>query len=88
MDDTLADCQKLPYWEELNDARRLVIADMVFNMGYRRFLSFVKTNAALEAGDYSEAAAEMMDSKWYRQTGRRARKLCSIMLWGDLDVSE
>jgi lysozyme len=52
-------------------------------MGPSRFRGFIKTNAALLAGDYSRAADEMVDSKWFRQTGRRAKKLVEAMRTGE-----
>jgi lysozyme len=84
---TLADAERLPYWDALDDVRRLIVADMIFNMGAKRFAGFVRTNAALAAGDYQSAADEMTDSKWYRQTGRRARKLVEAMRSGEWERS-
>ena len=79
----LAEASRLPYWDRLDDVRQLVITDMVFNMGASRFRGFVRTNAALAAGDYQSAANEMLDSRWARQTGRRARKLVEAMRTGE-----
>jgi lysozyme len=39
--------------------------------------------AALEAGDYAQAAVEMMDSRWARQVGSRAEKLKKMMETGE-----
>lgn len=75
--------KSLVYWGELNEARRLVICDMIFNMGMRRFRGFVRTNAALRIHDYQWAADEMKDSRWYRQTGRRAQRLEAVMRSGE-----
>lgn len=86
IDIVLAECGGLDYWDALDPARRMVVADMVFNLGLARFLKFKKTNAALLEGDYEKAAVEMEDSSWYRQVGRRAVKLQKIMRQGDLDV--
>ncbi len=74
--------QTLPYWETLDSVRQLIVADMIFNMGPNRFSGFVKTNAAIARGDYNTAADEMVDSKWYRQTKRRAHKLVEAMRTG------
>lgn len=83
MHEAASEAMKLPYFCKLNDARQLVIVDMIFNMGLPRFLGFVNTNAALEAGDFETAANEMIDSKWYRQTGRRAQVLAALMRSGE-----
>jgi lysozyme len=72
----------LPYFDGLNDARQVVVCDMVFNLGFRKWASFVKANEALADHDYETAADEMVDSKWYRQTKRRAVKNVRIMRRG------
>lgn len=82
--DVLEDCGRLDYFNSLDPARQLVVADMVFNLGLARFLRFVKFNAALAIHDYTLAAHEMKDSRWFTQVGRRAKKLHKIMLEGEL----
>ena len=78
----LKEAEKLPYFGRLDPVRQLVVCDLVFNMGLPTFKKFVKTNLALDRGDYAEAARELTDSKWYVQTGRRARKLVEMMREG------
>lgn len=80
---TVRDCERLDYWRDLDPARRVVIADMVFNLGFSRFTLFKKFNAAMAIKDYTLAANEMKDSRWYKQVGRRAEKLREVMLSGD-----
>ena len=82
MDDAIGEASTLPYWSKLNSSRKIVVADMVFNMGLPRFRGFVRTNRALAAHDYEWAADEMVDSKWFRQTGRRAKRLVKVMRAG------
>ena len=78
------DClAKIPCYSSLNEARRYVLANMCFNVGIRRLLGFKKMLAAVAAGDWSRAAAEMLDSKWARQVGPRAERLQNIMLKGE-----
>jgi len=69
-------------WSDLNDARKSVLVDMCFNMGWPTLSKFKKMFAALERGDYQEAANQMMDSKWYRQVGIRGKKLVESMRSG------
>jgi len=73
------DASSLSYWDSLSDVRKLVVADLCFNLGMSRFKGFVKANAALARGDWEAAADEMVDSKWYTQVGRRAKKLIFAM---------
>ena len=82
---TIDDVATLEYWDLLDDARKVVVADMVFNLGLTRFKGFIKTNQALSDGDYERAADEMVDSKWYRQTGRRAIRNVEIMRNGEFN---
>lgn len=83
---TLRDCERLDYWKDLDSVRALVVADMVFNLGLSRFLQFKKLNAALTLKDYTLAATEMKDSRWYNQVGRRAWRLREAMLSGEWNV--
>jgi len=81
--DALQGAALLPYWEQLDGPRQMVVVDMIFNLGLTRFLKFIKLNKALLIQDYLRAAHEMLDSKWYTQVGRRAKKLRRIMLTGE-----
>lgn len=73
-----------PWFEKLNDVRREVVSNMIFNLGESRFRKFRKMLLALEKGDYAEAAAEMKDSRWYRQVKGRATRLAKEMETGSL----
>ncbi len=65
--------RNLPYLRGLDPVRRDAILNMAFNMGFPRFLSFVKMHAAMERGDYDTAADEAKDSKWYREDVQKSR---------------
>lgn len=83
----LNEAEKFPWWGSLDPVRQLVVLDMVFNLGATRFRGFIRTIEAIERGDYASAAKEMQDSKWFRQTGRRAAALVRAMYTGELDES-
>lgn len=70
------------WFERLDGVRKEIVVNMVFNLGLTRFRGFKKMIAALEAGDYSRASREMMDSRWYRQVGDRAVRLTLVMQEG------
>lgn len=74
--------RSVPWWGQMNDARQIVLANMCFNLGIGRLLGFKKFLAAAKAGDYGTAAAEMLDSKWATQVGKRATELAEIMRMG------
>lgn len=56
-----------------------VLWTMVFQMGKSKVLNFKKAMAALGKGDYKEAARQMRDSRWYKQTTSRAEKMARIV---------
>ncbi len=66
---------RLPWTISIDEVRRAALVNMCFNMGIGGLLGFRKFLAALESGDYKSAAAEMMDSTWYKQVGDRAHRL-------------
>jgi lysozyme len=78
----IEDAERLDYFAALDPVRQMVVVDMIFNLGAARFSRFKKLNAALALPDYTLAAHEMMDSKWYTQVGRRAKKLREAMITG------
>lgn len=67
----------------LDDARHNVLINMIFNMGRPRLSQFRMMIAAVNAGDWNEAADQMIDSRWYRQVGNRAVELVAQMRTGD-----
>lgn len=62
-------------WEGFPDEVQQILVNMMFNMGRTRLSKFKKFNAALEAGDWNEAAVEGRDSLWYNQVTNRAERL-------------
>lgn len=58
---------------KLNDPRRAVVTDMVYQLGLGGFRQFRRMIEALEKNDFEKAAYEMTDSLWYSQSGRRSR---------------
>ena len=76
------EAEKFPVYSKLNQARKDVLIEMVFNMGYSRLSKFKKMFEALEKGDYSEAANQMLDSAWHTQVGKRAERLAYFMRIG------
>ena len=77
----LEDCERLyPFsFFDLPEEVQLIIANMMFNMGYSRLSKFVGMHRAVEAKDWNTAADEMVDSRWYRQVPNRAKRLVERM---------
>jgi lysozyme len=59
---------RLACFEQLSDVRKRVVLNMAFNLGWR-VLQFRRAIAALEAGNYTLTALEMMASLWATQVG-------------------
>ena len=72
----LTDCEKLyVQWEHLPEEVKLIVANMMFNMGYTRLSKFKGMKRGVDARDWNAAADEMVDSRWYRQVTNRADRL-------------
>ena len=71
-----------PVFYKLSKVRQNVLIDMAFNLGAVRFAGFKKMLAYVRRGYYELAAFEMKNSKWYKQVGRRGRRLMELMKKG------
>ena len=74
--------RRAPWVARLDEARQGVLINMAFNLGVSGLLGFRKTLALIEAGDYTKASVEMLDSKWARQVKGRATRLSEQMRTG------
>lgn len=54
-----------------------VCLHMAYQVGIEGFSNFIMTIAALKQGRYKDAASEMLDSKWHKQTPARAERLAA-----------
>jgi lysozyme len=80
IDDFAAQLTKaLPWVGGLSPVRQSVLVNMAFNMGLQNLLKFSRMLAALRAGNYAEAADEMLDSRWAQQVRQRAIELARQM---------
>lgn len=69
-------------WDEYPEHVRLAVVNMVFQMGEPRFRGFEKAISLIKERLFVEASHEALDSKWARQTPKRARRV-SMMLRGE-----
>lgn len=79
---TIKEIENFSYWEFTPGTVRAALIDMYFCLGMDRYSKFKKMNAALANRDYEEAAAQILDSKFAHQTGRRALELAAIVRMG------
>jgi len=69
-------------YTQLNETRRGVLIEMVFQMGVSGVSKFKRFLDAAYNRDWARAADEMLDSKWAKQTPERAKELARIFLRG------
>ena len=62
-------------YSQLNQVRRDILVEMIFQLGIGGVSKFKKFLAAALREDWSYAAKEMLDSQWFRQTPGRAKEL-------------
>ena len=76
----IKDCEKL--YDDFNylpEEAQLIIANMMFNLGYPRLSKFVGMKSGVDNRDWNKAADEMIDSNWYKQVPNRAGRLVKRM---------
>ena len=66
---------KLPWLNKQPENIQNDINNMAFNLGVNGLLKFKDTLKYLKADEYAKSAQEMADSKWYKQTGNRAKRI-------------
>lgn len=73
----------IPWWSGLDEVRRDVIINMAFNLGIEGLLKFKRTLLSIQNGEYEQASKEMLESKWAKQVGNRAKRLAEMMRTGE-----
>ncbi|MBF0189041.1 MAG: lysozyme [Magnetococcales bacterium] len=74
------------WFRNLDEVRKRVLVDMCFNLGLSRLMKFRRMLSALELGGFTTASIEMVDSRWARQVGERAKRLAKMMRTGEDDI--
>jgi len=70
------------WFGDLDEVRTEAVIDAFFCLGATRFRAFHKMIAAFEIADYKEAAIQMLDSNFAKQTGKRAIELAEMIETG------
>ena len=65
-----------------NEARREVLIEMIFQLGYMGVLGFKNMLGAIAANDFERASKEMLNSRWHNQTTERCLELSEVMKHG------
>jgi lysozyme len=61
--------------DDTTDVREEGLVEMAYNLGQSRLSKFVNMIAAVNAGDWSEAANQATASAWFNQVGQRAVRI-------------
>jgi GH24 family phage-related lysozyme (muramidase) len=80
-----ADCHVLfPEIKSFTPARQMGLINFVFQLGYRRALTFQHAIAAINTGRWADAAEEMQKSRWYEQTQKsRRERIIDMIRYGE-----
>lgn len=69
----------IDFFNSLDTVRQNVLINMCFNLGINGLLKFHNTLQAIKEGRYTDAAEDMLASKWAEQVGKRAVELSKLM---------
>ena len=76
----VSDCKKLfPDFDRFTPNRKMALTDFLFQLGYERARKFVHSIAAINTGRWEDAAKEMLDSSWAKQTPNRAQEVTELI---------
>ena len=71
------------WFADLDRTRKDGVISLGFNMGVRKLGTFKKFIAAMVAKEYENAAAEILDSTYATQVGKRAIELAGMIRTGN-----
>lgn len=71
--------RRIPFYDALDEPTKVALCDMAYNMGVDNVLEFKNMLEALRRDDRKTAAIAMLNSKWARQTGKRAVPLSKMV---------
>lgn len=75
--------KKIAWYNQLNEDRKAIILSMAYQMGIGKVFLFKRMIIAIKEGNWPEAKKEMLDSKWARQTSKRANRHAEVMVRGN-----
>ena len=70
---------RFKWLEDMPQEVQAVVLNMCYQLGVTGVSKFRKAISALQEGEWHEAADEMLDSLWARQTPNRAKELSNIV---------
>lgn len=70
------------WWRALDEVRRDALVNLCFNIGMTRLLGFRRMLEAFNARNFEHAADELLNSRYAKQVGARARRLAHMIRTG------
>lgn len=74
--------QDYPWWRKLSPLRQMQMVDLEFNMGRGGLRGFPHFLAAMQAGHWPDAVAELQNSAWWDEVGERGPMITDKILAG------
>jgi lysozyme len=71
---------------DLDTVRQAALVNLRFNLGMPRLLEFKRFLAACKERNWSQAEAELIDSRWHGQVGDRALRIERMILTGQWPI--
>lgn len=71
-----------PFYLSLTQLRQEVMQEMAFQLGVDKIKDFEKMLNAIREQNWDDAAQEMLDSLWHKETPQRVEELAGLMIKG------
>lgn len=75
----------VPFFGKLDYPRKCFLIFMAYQLGIQGTLKFKNTLKLIEQKDYNNAMLALLDSKWAKQTPRRALRMAHLLQTGDIE---
>jgi lysozyme len=72
---------------EQSEPRLRALCEVLFELGLAKFNGFHNAVSALNRADWATASSEFLNSLWHEQVGKRAERLCAMILTGEDQAS-
>lgn len=63
------------WWRRLPEQQRRVMVNLCFNMGWGTLVTFRHFLAAMQLGEWENAADALQDSRWWHEVGERGPRM-------------
>lgn len=74
-----------PEWRNYPVVIQTVLANMIYNLGYKKLAAFDTTIGMIKRGEYARAADNLTKTAWHKQVGDRALELEQRLRTGKIE---